>query len=164
MPNKKRTLQIDEDIDFQRKEWRWQRAGIVLMFLVVIGALLGLTGIGGPLSRAEAADPSGAVHLEYERFVRRGARATITLHLGGSGGERRLWVTAPYFRNVVVESVAPIPRTVSVEQDRHVYTFDASGSIVTVILHVEHTSVGRIEGEVGLAGGPSVRFSQWSFF
>ena len=134
------------------------------MFLVVVGALLGVTGVGGPLSHAVATDPSGAVHLEYERFVRRGARATMTLHLHGGGGERKMWVTAPYFRHVVVEAVAPIPSTVSVEPDRHVYAFDASGSIVTVILHMEHTSVGRIEGEVGLVGGPSIRFAQWALF
>ena len=35
---------------------------------------------------------------------------------------------------------------------------------ITVTLEVEHKTIGRIHGEVGLIGGPSVRFSQLSLF
>ena len=164
MPNRKRTLEIDEDIAFQRKEWVSQRVGVAVLFLTVIGALLGAGGMGGPLSHAEAADSEGAVRLEYERIVRRGATATMRLHLRAEPGDVRFWVASPYFENVIVETVAPAPVLVSVERARHVYTIRAGASPVTVTLHVDHTTIGRIEGEVGLVGGPSTRFTQWSLF
>ena len=66
----------------------------------------------------------------------------------------QFWVSAPYFRNVVVESVAPTPSLVSVERERHVYTIRAGAPEVTVMLHVDHTTAGRIEAEVGLVGWP----------
>ena len=142
----------------------WQRAGMGLLFLLVVGALMGITGVGGPLSRAEAGDPNGAVHLEYDRFVRRGAMATVRLHLRAGERDVQFWVGSPYFENVVIDTVAPTPTLVSVEPARHVYTIRARATPVTVVLHMEHTTVGRIEGEAGLVGGPSVRFTQWSLF
>ena len=165
MPNKKRTIELDEDIAFQHKEWMWQRVGIVALALLVLGALLGLTGVGGPLSRGEAGDPAGAVHVEYERLVRRGAMVTVTLHLRAeSPGPTRFWVSAPYFDHVTVESVVPTPEVVSAEPSRLVYSIAAGGSPVAVKLHLKHTTVARVEAEIGLVGGPSVRFDQISLF
>ena len=160
----KKALQIDEDIPFQRKEWRAQRIGIVLMAFFVTCALLGLTGSGGPLARGEAGDRGGAIHLEYERVVRRGTTSTLTLHLRGGAPDVRFWVSAPYFEHAAVEFVSPQPDRVVVEATRHVYTILAGSPEVTVVLDVKHRSVGRIHGEVGVIGGPSARFSQFSFF
>lgn len=46
-------LEIEEDLDFQRRMWRLQQIGWALLVLVVVAALLGLFG-KGPLSRAVA--------------------------------------------------------------------------------------------------------------
>jgi len=39
-------LEIDEDLSFQRREWRVQRGGWVVMAVLILLALLGLTGRG----------------------------------------------------------------------------------------------------------------------
>lgn len=54
MTRKRRDLDIDEDLNFQNKEWLVQRVGTWLLFAVVLGAALGLTGMGGPLSKGQA--------------------------------------------------------------------------------------------------------------
>ena len=159
-----RTLDIEEDLNFQRKEWFWQRIGVALLLLFVAGALLGLTGMGGPLSHGQAGEPGDAIHVEYERVVRRGAIATITLHLRNTPRDVQFWVSAPYFDEVRLESMAPQPELVSVEGERYIYTVRTGSQDVTVTLQVEHETVGRIDGEAGLIGGPSVRFSQVSLF
>jgi hypothetical protein len=160
-----RTLEIDEDIAFQRKEWLAHRIGVALLFLFVLGALLGLTGGGGILSHGEAGDRRGAVHVEYERVVRRGTPATLTLHLRRSApGNIRFWVSAPYLQDVTIEGFVPQPDILSVERERHVYAIPAGSSEVTVTLEVEHKTIGRIHGEVGLIDGPSARFTQLSLF
>lgn len=127
-------------------------------------AFLGFTGMGGPMSRGEAGEPGGKLHVEYERFVRRGAIATVRLHLRSAPGEVRFWVSAPYLDDVIVDSVAPAPQTVTVERSRHVYTIRAASPDVTVTVEMEHQTFGRLEGEVGIVGGPAVSFQQLSLF
>jgi hypothetical protein len=163
-PLTKRTLQIDEDPEFQRKEYVFQRIGVALLFLFVLAALLGFTGMGGPVSRGEAGEPGGPLRVDYERFVRRGGVATVTLHLRVTPGDVRFWVTAPYFDHVRIESVAPTPELVAVETGRHIYMIRAASPDVTVTLKVEHEAAGMLNAEVGLVGGPSVRFTQFAFF
>jgi hypothetical protein len=162
---KKRTLEIDEDLEFQRKEWKVQRIGIALLSLFVLGALLGLTGVGGLLSTGEAGDLDSPVHVEYERIVRRGARARLTVQLrNNAAGDVQFWIATPYFQDVTIEAIAPQPSLTSVERERHVYTIHAGSPEITVILEVQHNTIGRVHGEVGLIGGPSVHFTQLSLF
>jgi len=161
---KARSLEIDEDLQFQKKEWIFQRIGMVGLALFVLAALLGFTGMGGPFSRGEAGERGGPLHIEYERFVRRGGFSTLTLHLHAAPGDVRFWVSAPYFEHVRIESVAPTPELVSVETDRHVYLIRSGSPDVTVTLKVEHEAAGTLDGEVGLVAGPSVRFHQLAIF
>ncbi len=70
MSRKDRTLDIDEDLNFQKREWFFQRVGIGILFLFVLAALLGFTGMGGPVSHGEAGERGGPVFVEFERFVR----------------------------------------------------------------------------------------------
>lgn len=162
--SRKRSIEIDEDIPFQKKEWFLQRIGIALLFGFVLAAMLGLTGMGGPMSRAEAAEPGGALRVEYSRVVRRGSLSTMKLHLQAPPGELRFWVDASYFENVRIESLAPTPELVSIEKGRHIYVIRSNSPEVTVLLQVEHQTTGRVHGEVGIVGGPSVRFEQLTLF
>jgi hypothetical protein len=164
MGKKSRTLEIDEDLEFQTKEWLFQRIGVVLLCAFVVAALLGFTGMGGFMSRGEAGERDGPLHIEYERFVRRGTFSTVKLHMRSTPGDVRFWVSAPYFEHVRIDSVAPAPELVSVETDRHVYLIRSASADVTVTLEVEHQAVGTPDAEVGLVGGPSVRFSQLAIF
>jgi hypothetical protein len=162
--NRKRSLEIDEDIAFQKREWFYQRIGIGLLFAFVLAAVLGFTGMGGPMNRVEAGERGSALRIEYERVVRRGSLSTVKLHLHAPPGEFRFWVGAPYFEDVRIESVAPAPELVSVENGRHVYVLRSGSADVTVVVQVEHQTVGRIHGEIGIVGGPSVRFNQVALF
>ena len=164
MSQKRRTLEIEEDLQFQRKEWLFQRIGVGFLFVFVLAALLGFTGMGGAMSRAEAGERGAPVFVEYERFVRRGGRSTMKLHLRGAPGERRFWISAPYFDHIRIESIAPPPELVSVEADRHVYLIRTGSADVTVIVELAHETVGRVDAELGLVEGPSVRIGQLAMF
>jgi hypothetical protein len=165
MNKKARTLEIEEDIRFQRNEWLFQRIGVVVLCAFVVAAAIGLTGMGGPLSHAEAGERGGPLFVEYERFVRRGAKASMSLHVHSDPpGFIQFWVSAPYLEDVIVDSVAPIPQTVTVEGSRQVYTIRAALPDITVTLEMEHKTFGRLTGEVGIVGGPSVNIRQLSLF
>jgi hypothetical protein len=161
---KKRTLEIDQDIAFQRKEWFVQRLGVVSLFVFVLAALLGVTGMGGPMSHRVAGDPDGPVQVEYDRFVRRGGIAKIKVRLNGISSEPRLWISSEYVDRVHIESIDPRPVFVSIENNRHVYTIPTKSPQATITLEVEHETFGTLEGEIGLAGSASFRFSQFSVF
>jgi hypothetical protein len=159
------TLEIEEDLRFQRKEWFFQRLGVALLCVFVIAAVFGLTGMGGPMSHAEAGERGGPLLVEYERVVRRGAKARMTLHLRSDPpGFIQFWVSAPYLHEVIVESVAPMPQTATVEGSRHVYTIRAASPDVVVTVEMEHQTFGRLAGEVGIVGGPSVTIRQLALF
>lgn len=59
------------DISSKRRDWRWERAGWVLIALVIVAASAGAFG-GGPLANEtrEADLAGGEVELEYERLNR----------------------------------------------------------------------------------------------
>jgi hypothetical protein len=161
---KHRDLDIDEDLAFQEKEWFVQRIGMALLFLFVLGAALGLTGMGGPLSTARAGRPEEPVFVEYERFVRHGATSTVRLHLRGNPGVVKFWVSAPYAASVRVSSVEPPAQKVVVENDRQVYAIEAATTDLTVTFVMEPLRFGTMNGELGLVGGPSVQLSQFVLF
>jgi len=62
-------LQINEDMEFQRRSWIVQRVGWLVFALVILLAALGLFG-DGILSDAKAGQEEGALWLEYPRFKR----------------------------------------------------------------------------------------------
>lgn len=139
--------------------------GVAVLGAFVVAAALGFTGMGGPASHAEAGEPGGPLSIEYERFVRYGAKATMKLHLQSDPpGLIQFWVSAPYLEGVKIESVSPTPQTVTVEGSRHVYTIRAGSPDVTVTVQMEHQTFGRIETEVGVVGGARVSFQQLSLF
>jgi hypothetical protein len=160
----KRALEIDEDLAFQRKEWLAQRLGVVLLFIFVLGALLGVTGMGGPLSHQVAGEPNGPVQLEYDRFVRRGGIAKIKVRLNGISGEPRLWISSEYLDHVHIQSIDPRPDSVSIENNRHLYTIPTKSPQATITLEVEHETFGTVEGEIGLVDSSAFRISQFSVF
>ena len=165
MSRKRRTLEIDDDARFQTREWLAQRVGIGLMTVFVLAALLGLTGAGGVLNDGTAVSSSGAVRVDYNRIVRRSASTSMTLHLHSDPpGFIQFWVSAPYLDAIQLESVTPMPQTVTVEAARHVYTIRAASPDVSVTVTLEHKTWGRLEGEAGIVGSDSARFSQMVIF
>lgn len=67
MPQRTR-LDVDDDRAFQEKFWTFQRVAWALMALILLAALAGTTGSGGPLAHAEASGPGGSI--EYPRIAR----------------------------------------------------------------------------------------------
>jgi hypothetical protein len=164
MSRKARTLEIDEDLAFQQREWFVQRIGTGMLFLFVGAAMLGLTGMGGPLSHADVSDADGALRVEYERFVRRNAPATIKVRLRGGPGDLRFWVSSSYLEHVRIDTIVPPPQLVLIESDRQVFMIRSATPDVLVTLELEHLGMGTREAEVGLVDGPSVRLSQLAIF
>jgi hypothetical protein len=154
---------------FQRRVWRVQRVAWVLMALVVVAALLGLTG-SGPLSRKSVTSANGAVRVEYDRFLRRGATTTLRIHATPASSETTrlaVWLGRPYLEEVTINGVQPTPEGVQTSHDRVTWSFAVSardpGAPLTVTIRLVPEAIGRLRAAVGLGAGPGLGFSQWVY-
>ena len=155
-------LQVAQDPVFQRREWRVQRVGRVVMALLVAGGLLGLFG-AGPLSRATATGPAG-LRVEYGRFERVQAPTALRIHVhpqAVSAGRAEVWLDREYLDGSLILDVEPPPAAVAVAGDRLVYAFDVADPTrpAVVVVHLRLQHAGLRSGRVGVAAG-SVSFRQ----
>ncbi len=160
-------LEVGQDVDFNRREWAVQRVGWVVMALVVLAALLGLTG-SGVLARASVGDAGDPLRFEYSRFDRLEAPTTLDARIDADavgGGQVELWVDRAYLQGVQVQKITPEPEAVRSGADRLIYVFgvDEPGQPITVTFDLQHTSFGWASGRVGLVDGPSLDFGQLVF-
>jgi hypothetical protein len=161
------SLEIDQDLDYQRREWRLQRVGWVCMAVVVAAALAGLLG-RGPLSDATAEAAGGTLRVGYNRFAHRHApeELRITAAAGlAEGGELRLVIGRAFLDGVEVTSVSPAPLRVEAGPDDHTFVFRVSepSAPVGLTLHYEPDATGRRPGRVGVAGRAAAEFRQFVY-
>src|SRR5690606_5642020 len=76
------SLEVNDDPSFQRRFWIAERISWLVFLAVVGAAMLGLTGMGGPLSRAQA--EAAAANVDYPRIARWQTNEQIRIHLAPS--------------------------------------------------------------------------------
>jgi hypothetical protein len=154
-------LEVDEDLEFQRKSWTVQRVGWVVMALFVIAAAAGLLG-SGPLSHATA-DVPGVMAVEYQRFARLETSETLTIRLEPAAipaGTVRLSVNREFLDASKVASVLPAPRRVESAAGRLVFVFAVAEprTPMVVTFSIEPQEIGRSQGIIGLESIPEPRY------
>jgi hypothetical protein len=160
-------LEVNQDLNFQRRFWTIERIGWIVIALAVIAALLGLFGTG-PLSSTNAGDKGASLWLEYDRFGRFGSPTTLRVHKGAgvrSEGVVRIWLDQRYLEGVQIEQVTPEPQSVEATLDRLIYTFQVvkPNQPTVVTFHLMLEQVGSLSGRVGLVDETSLSFSQFIY-
>ena len=159
-----RSIQIEEDLTFQRHQMRFERIGWAAMALLLAAALLGLLG-NGPLSTATAGDDGDPIRVRYGRLDRNSNPTSFTIFLAPEAapeGQARIWLGREWASGLLVESVVPEPESVEVAPDRIVYTFavQPGSGTVKIVFNLEYDGWGWLTGEIGLDGGASQTFRQ----
>ena len=151
-------LQIDAQIDHQRREWRAERIAWWVMGALLLAALLGLFG-HGPLSRVHAGDATG-LSVEYDRLQRANAPAELAFRIDESlvrQGEARLRIDDGLLRSMHIESIMPEPDRAEARVGAVEFVFVvAEGSDAQGIVRYRPVSFGRRTGRVSTPGAPSV--------
>lgn len=159
------TLEIDDDMAFERRLWRAQRVGRVALLALVIAAALGGAG-DGPLSAARARSAGGEVGLEYQRFLRVQSGSEFRVYVAPqhvAAGRVRLWLGRDYDRDMLLREVSPRPVEVENVADGLIYHFavaDAAAPFLATF-RVEPQRFGRRSLQVGLPDGE--RLAVWQF-
>lgn len=162
------SIEIDEDMDFQRASWKVQRAGWVLMLLFIITGLLGLFG-NGPISSARAGDEASTLLVEYDRFLRVHAPTAAMFRIGNDAAlpdsTVRLWVDRSWVSAFELRAITPEPDRAETSGTRLVYVFRVMPPVseLRITMDLEARKTGRINGVVGLTNGPAISISQFAY-
>jgi len=145
-----RNLPIREDMRFQRRSWIVERVGWWVLVLLALIALSGAFGIG-PLSWQTAR--SGSLTVEYERFQRITRLARFTFNISGqTGSESRLHLSEAFQKNFEVSDIQPQPARSSSGPDGLDLTFATDGANaarIVVWAHSRRYGVSDITARVG---------------
>lgn len=120
-----RRLEINEDLDFQQRDWRIQRVGWGILAAILCAALAGLLG-PGPLSKAQVRG-GHSLDVEYERFLRHGAQSELLVKVASAGpraGQVRVAISRDYLSGLDLHQVTPSPLRVLTAGQSIVYVFE----------------------------------------
>lgn len=163
MATRARDFEVDQDEVFERRSFTVQRAGWVLMAVIVAAAAAGLLG-SGPLARATAAAP-GAFTIEYDRLTRYQSDQTLHIYLDPAvtrDREARVWIDREFLDSSKIQSVVPTPLRVEGEAQRLSYVFHMAkpGDRLFISFNIQAEQVGLVEGRIGVPDGHAVAFKQ----
>lgn len=147
------TLEVHQDLDFQRREWRIQKLGWALMFLFLVAAVLGIFGTG-PVSNATVGERDSAAWADYQRFGRRGAPLTLRVHVRPAATQFRVVLDRAYVETVRVQAVTPQPQSTQAAADHLIYIFEAAepGQATAVTFDLQADQIGLTSGRVQAEG------------
>jgi hypothetical protein len=154
-------LPVRDDLAFQHRIWRAERAGWIVLTMLVLAGLTGLLS-NGFASKATAATPDGGLQVYYERFARETARNEIIIRVArASAPETRIQVGPALAESEVIEVINPQPLRSSAGARGLELTFTpAAGGDLTVYLAARAQRFGLRSITVEAEGVGSVRFWQ----
>lgn len=151
-------IAVGEDIEFQRKWWRFEKVAWSILLLIVIVDLLGGFGRGW-LSKARAATPDHALTLDYERIARASTPSIMTFRFGDTAirrGRIILYVSDSVFKPLGAQRVAPQPALSSIGEGGITYVFPASQSPASAQIQLEPSFPGLHKFRVQVEGSTPV--------
>ena len=158
-------LEVHQDLQHERREWRIERAAWIAMLLLALAALAGLLG-PGPLSRDVAGVQGSALWVEHNQRARRQAPEVLRVHAGPDAvrdARLRLSISSGFIARIELRRIEPEPLAVEVAVDRLIYTFAVAEAPVTVLFHYEPKDLGRARVSLSVDPGTRLDFEQFVF-
>lgn len=133
---------------FEQRESRASVLAWPLMSLIIAACVLGAFG-GGPLSRAETADSSGALRVEYERISRFGTSSRLQIFATGSGTGAAITLDRALLDAFHVRQILPAPQSSRLAGDGVEFVFVKDRSAVApIIFELESRQAGTVGGTI----------------
>jgi hypothetical protein len=149
---------VGEDLEFQRKWWRFENAAWIALTLIIILDLTGLFG-RGPLAKTQLHAMDGTVDVKYERIERTGSQSIMTIRFGPSAikdGKVQLYIDNSLIKRLGTERVIPAPQQTVIGEGGLTYSFPASKPPASVDLALEPPGPGIFDFTIGVAGAQRV--------
>lgn len=147
-------IAVGEDLDFQRKWWRFENVIWVVLTLVLLLNLFGAFG-RGYLAKATLRAKDESMVVRYERIERFKTPSILTVDLGPTAvreGKVRLWVSESLLTDLGNQRVIPQPLSSVVGDGGTSYTFEATEHPTTVQFALEPSTPGICNLSLGVLG------------
>lgn len=158
VPRVNNEVAVGEDLDFQRKWWRFENAAWVFFTLIIVLDLAGLFG-RGPIAKAERRSKDGTIDVKYERIERTNSPSILTIQFGQSAiqdGKINLYVSESVVKGLGNQRVIPAPQTTVVGDGGLIYTFPASKVPATIDFALEPVAPGIHDFAIGVVGAQPI--------
>ncbi len=133
------------------------------------GIVLALAGVfsDGPLSSATAKDPAGRVTVDYERFLRQGARSRVHIRVDSAvaAAGATVRVGGALAGEFTIESLHPHPLVSHSSHDALLFRMapTAPGAPLDIHIAFETDVAGSRRSEIGLEGQPAIPLFQFVY-
>ena len=149
---------VGEDIDFQRRWWRFERVIWAIFVLLIVADLAGAFGQGW-LAKARATFPDNSLTIDYERIARSSTPSTMFLQFGRRAirdGQVRVFLSDSVIKGLGATRIAPQPATSAIGGGGVTYTFPATVDPAQVEIQLQPAQPGRFAFRVAMAGQPPI--------
>jgi len=154
-------LQVNEDMDFQRLEWRIERIGWVMLALIIIAALLGLLG-NGPLS--SSAKTAGSLQVEYDRFLHRDAPSSYRIHLKPRDAATDIHLNREFLDSAKLDQIVPQPAEAELATDGILLRFKSSPLAAGVVtIPFEAKTIGVLQTRISVGNETPIHLSHFVY-
>jgi hypothetical protein len=158
-------LDIDQDLAFQKKWWRFQSIARGALFAVLAVASLGLLG-HGPLDRATAGQPGFSV--DYHRFIHYQTDTRLVVRLGPEAYQGRqavVWIDRQFLDRVELTRVVPEPERRAAGVGRVLFVFNVAdpGKPVEVAFQFLSDTYGPLQARLGTPWGQEATLGYFSY-
>jgi hypothetical protein len=139
------SLEIDEHPRLHEQGWKIQPYAWALIFLFIIGGLLGLFGHGF-LSREEISQPG--FRIKYETALREGSVTAFEVH-DLSGTEKTIIaIPVHYLSYFKIESIFPEPAETKYNGELVNYVFEGIATDKQIIFYMEPRKTGKVNSDI----------------
>ena len=148
------TLAVGENLEFQRKWWRFEDFIWIVFALIILCDLLGLFGRGW-LAKAKRTTADHALTLNYERIERASTPSIMTFHFGPAAirsGHIQIFVSNSIVKQLGAQRVTPQPIVSAVGNGGITYIFAATQVPADVEITLESSFPGRHTFRVQMPG------------
>jgi hypothetical protein len=159
IPRVENAVSVGEDLDFQRRWWRFEKAAWFVLVLVLIADALGAFGRGW-IARGERHTTDGTLRLQYERIERAGTPSNMLIMFGPSAvhdQKVRLFSSDAIVNELGAQRIIPQPTISEIGPGGITYTFRTSGSPAAVSIALQPSYPGIHRFEIEVPGGEPIR-------
>jgi hypothetical protein len=152
-------ISVGEDLDFQRRWWRFEKMAWFILVIVLAADALGAFGRGW-LARAERHSADASLNVRYERVERAGTPSVMTVEFAPSaieGGNMRLFSTLSLVNELGAQRIIPQPEVSAIGPRGITYEFPIIGSPAVASIQLEPSFPGIHHIELQVPGKATVR-------
>jgi hypothetical protein len=152
-------IEVGEDLEFQRKWWRFENIVWILFTLIIVADIAGLFG-RGPIAKAERRAADGTIDVKYERIERTDSPSIVSIGFGPSAihdGKIKLFISESLVKGLGTQRVVPAPSDTTIGDGGLTYTFPASKPPATVDLALQPSGPGVYHFTIGVANAQPIQ-------